>query len=635
MSNLHLFRILPLLFFCSLATNAANLSPAEETAQMVRDNPRKYYYGEGSGTTLEEARTNALTALSQAIKSVVWTDIHGEENTMAATISVRTGISSFTTLANTEAIEFPYDEENQLYRVMQYMSRSELQRLGQERDEKIREWVKTGRAQESRLEISNALKYYYWALCLCDVHSASVKLDIDGKKTEAKPWIESKIRNLLNSIDVTLVNLEERPSDANPYVANVLFSIKGQPVNGLQFSYYTGLRRVDNIYAKNGNASLEFPRIPSDRIDIKYNYAFPDEAKLFDPELEAYFQANPVRNFKESDHKIPVSGTDVTSFTVKAEPKTVPVAAQTATSEPVVADVEIAPRRRLIKTEEAADPQQFLESMQKVEDAIISRDYSSVEQLFTPEGYARFMMMMNSGDVKVTRTKGVERRIEQAEGYIIAKPIPLQITYRKRHHCNENLVLRFTPDGKIGSVAYALTSRAEDDIFRQNMWDMKARYAMLTFMEDYQTAFALKDLDYIDKIFDSNAIIINAVVVPASRKSKRRSGDGYFVDSPAKPRVRYTKRSKEEYLDYLRKDFRNKQFIQLTFEENEIASQSGIKNSIYWIELKQNYASNTYCDVGYLTLMIDLDEFDPYILVRTWTPDKLDLRDMMNRYTQD
>lgn len=612
-------------------------SVADETASRIKSAPEIYHYGEGTGTTLEEARKNALADLSQSIRSVVWTDIVGEENNMESTISARTGISSFTTLGNTETIEFPFDEKLNLFRVMQYVKRTDLLNLVAERAEKIREWVEAGRKQESRLELSNALKYYYWALCLSNVHSSPLKIKVENTEVQAKPWLESKISNLLNAVEVSLENIEERNDPASPIVANLRFSVKGQPVNGLQFSYYTGLRRIDNMNVKNGQASLEFPRLPQNGIPIKYQYAFIDEARLFDPELEAYFSANAVRNFTQADQTIPVKGTTVQTFAIEPKTESEPVAAQSATSAPVVANVQIAKPRKRVETIAEPEPEAFLEAMEKVEMAILGHNYGSVESLFTAEGYAMFTRMMNSGNVKVTRTKGTERRIDQAEGFIIAKPIPVQITYKGGHKCHENIVLRFTRQGKISSVAYALSSRAEDDIFRQNMWSMKARYAMLQFMEDYQTAFALKDIDYIDKIFASNAVIINAVTTPATKRKARRGADGYFVDNPSGKKVRYTKRNKEEYLDYLRKDFARKRFIQLTFEDTEIAAQADFRNqnSVYWIELKQNYASNSYCDVGYLTLMIDLQEIDPYILVRTWTPDKLDLRDMMRRYTLD
>lgn len=625
----------------TVAMPAAAQSFADEEAMRIKDMPDRYYYGEGSGATLEEARNDALCSLSLAIKSVVWTDIRGEENNMESTISARTGISSFTTLSNTETIEFPYDEKNKLFRVMQYIERSELKKLAAERSEKINEWVTTGQQQEGRLEIGNALKYYFWALCLCDVHSSSIKIRPGtGKPVEAKPWLESKICNLLNSIDVHLDNIEERKNDANPYLVNLRFTIKGENVNGLDLSYFTGLRKVEGVHVKNGEATLEFPRIPYDRIAIKYEYAFPDDASLFDPELEAYFQSNAVRGFRQAEHDVVVKGATVSDFKVEQpEEKPAPVTFISSKQAPVTADVEIKPKRKLVDTEEVLDPQPFLDKMKAIEGAIGTHTPDNVKHLFTPEGYSIFKRMMESGTVRVARTEGVNRRVEQAEGYIIAKSIPVQITYKGRHRCNENIVLRFNSQGLVTSVAYALSNRAEDDIFRKNLWGMKARYAMLTFMEDYQTAFALKDLAYIKKIFASNAIIINATVTPGSNRRSRRApadGGGYFIDSrKVQPNVRFVKRTKEQYLDYLERDFDNKNFIQIIFEDTDIAWQSGVKENVYWIELKQKYSSNIYSDVGFLSLMIDLDETDPNILVRTWTPEHLDLHEMMDRYTQN
>lgn len=614
-------------------------SVAEETAQQIKSEPQRYYWGEGAGESLDEARQSALAALSQSIQAVVWTDVYGEENNMGATISAKSGISSFTTLANTECIEFPFDEKNGVYRVMIYVERAELLRMAQARADKIREWIENGRLQESRLEVSNALKYYYWALSLSDVHSASLKIDVDGSKKEAKPWLESKIANLLNSINVELDNVEERPGDANPYLVNLNFTCQGQKVNGLELSYFTGLRQVSGIYAKNGVATLEFPKLPKDNIDLTYEYAFASEGALFDPELEAYFEANPKRVFAQAKHKVRMNGLSAGPSVPDRRQEPALVQATAKDGGAVVAEVEIAKPRKRVETKESADPDKFASTMRSIISAISTKNYESVRSLFTDDGYNTFTRMMQSGEVKLSRSDVTDFMVEQAEGYTIGKRIPVQITYPGRKKCNEDIVVRFRNDGLATSVAYALSKRAEDDIFRENLWNMKARYAMLQFMEDYQTAFSLKDLDYIDRIFSNKAIIISGVVTGGNKRSASGSlnREGVFVDpsSFSNQKVRYTTRTKDEYLKYLRTDFKNKSFIHIVFEDTSIRWQSGVNNDVYWIELKQNYNSNRYCDVGFLTLMIDLDEIDPNIVVRTWTPEKLDLDEVMARYTHD
>ena len=68
--------------------------------------------------------------------------------------------------------------------------------------------------------------------------------------------------------------------------------------------------------------------------------------------------------------------------------------------------------------------------------------------------------------------------------------------------------------------------------------------------------------------------------------------------------------------------FRSKEYINIKFEESEIrkARKCG---DIYGVQIRQNYYSSNYGDVGYLFLMVDLNNPDtPIIHVRTWQPEK-------------
>jgi hypothetical protein len=95
----------------------------------------------------------------------------------------------------------------------------------------------------------------------------------------------------------------------------------------------------------------------------------------------------------------------------------------------------------------------------------------------------------------------------------------------------------------------------------------------------------------------------------------------------------YTKETKDQFLETLARQFADKKYIKLTFEDNEIREQSGVYRNIFWIEIKQFYSSSNYNDQGYLTLMIDMRQADPTIKVRTWAPGKLPLKELMQRYS--
>lgn len=148
-------------------------------------------------------------------------------------------------------------------------------------------------------------------------------------------------------------------------------------------------------------------------------------------------------------------------------------------------------------------------------------------------------------------------------------------------------------------------------------------------MEDYQTAFALKRLDYIEKIFSDDAIIITGKV--AAENTSRRFYDLKALRLSDKNRnVSYKKFNKEQYINQLKNDFFDKRsntykkYIQLTFEDaviSKVASNGYTDNEVMWIEIKQQYNSDKYSDKGYLALQIDLKPKGSLIHVRTWTPE--------------
>ncbi len=80
----------------------------------------------------------------------------------------------------------------------------------------------------------------------------------------------------------------------------------------------------------------------------------------------------------------------------------------------------------------------------------------------------------------------------------------------------------------------------------------EARIILVTFLENYKTAYALKRLDYIDSIFDEDALIITGHVL----KDTGRRGE--FSESPY---VELTRRSKREYIDRLAASIRTQTHV--------------------------------------------------------------------------
>lgn len=162
--------------------------------------------------------------------------------------------------------------------------------------------------------------------------------------------------------------------------------------------------------------------------------------------------------------------------------------------------------------------------MKQVETAVRNGTLGEVRALFTPEGYELFDQMLSIGGVSVVG-EPVYTFYDSGGPYIIGKSLPLNFKFKGRGNSfMEDVAFRFNKEHKIASVAFTLTKRAEDDIFKAaSKWGEASRYAIMSFMEDYQTAYALKRIDYIKSIFSDDAIIITGVVCQAV-------GKGFFQE---------------------------------------------------------------------------------------------------------
>lgn len=62
-----------------------------------------------------------------------------------------------------------------------------------------------------------------------------------------------------------------------------------------------------------------------------------------------------------------------------------------------------------------------------------------------------------------------------------------------------------------------MTDIAEKDIIKKSEWPSDSRMTLINFLEDYQTAYALKRLDYLTKIYSDDVLIIVGHVVKRTK----------------------------------------------------------------------------------------------------------------------
>jgi hypothetical protein len=504
--------------------------------------------------------------------------------------------------------------------VLRYMRADEVDQLFKDREDKIKNYAKMGMAQEARMQIADALRYYSWALTLLLSHprDASIVFDLpDGIRMSAKPWLDSKINEILGGITVKVVDAEEHKDAECPYTLLLNISYRDYPVSNLDYYYHNGQTYIGPISAKDGRGVADFYEYPQDfRFRCEYN--FRSQAENLDRELRA------VLNHIKPQHFPTATKTVVLDTKIKKLQKEAQKARQTDQAVEMVSTgnvasvVETAQQEEILRVQEAVSAPPTQESlltgcMQQVEQAIRDKNYEAIRSLFTEEGYSMFEQLIAYGNANIIAPPKY-RFIQVEDGYL-CKSIPMQFKFRSNKTLVEDVTFRFTTENKINSLAFTLNKIAENDILKMKSWEEDSRISLIRFLEDYQTAYALKRLDYIESIFSEDAWIITGTVL---KKAELKTEDRISFDSR---NVRYTTYTKKEYIDKLRISFAGKEYINLRFEDNDVLKDAR-GQEIYAIQIKQDYYSNNYGDTGYLTLLVDLRGELPIIHIRVWQEQK-------------
>jgi hypothetical protein len=191
----------------------------------------------------------------------------------------------------------------------------------------------------------------------------------------------------------------------------------------------------------------------------------------------------------------------------------------------------------------------------------------------------------------------------------------------------QDAVIIFDQQGKIIDFKIALGYHSISAILRDtvSVTDLRRRQLIVSFVEDFRTAYNLKDNEYLDKVFSDRALIITGKTIEKS------------VEGELKSVTTYTTQTKEQYLNKLKAVFAKYKVLNINFDSINVVQHPRHEN-IYGVNLYQTWNSVTdqggkYNDVGYVFLIIDFaDESKPMIWVRAWSIDNFF---SMNSFTID
>lgn len=578
---------------------------AEERAEQMKANA-EYICGEGWGETYNSADQAALADLISKISLNISNsfEIKEEEFNTNSSFDSKTAITSVmnsyaqATLTNTFNLVISNTPQTH---VLRYIRKSEVNKIFDERKEKVFDYVRSAMRAEEKAKIDDALRNYYWAFAMVRSlqYPNSVKMTIDGVQRLLVTWIPQQIEEIMSNLSTKIAS-----KDGNEI--NLFIKYKGEPVTSLDYTYFDG-QTWSNLYsAKDGMGIVELrPGVEINSLQLKYEYEYADQCQI-DKELESVMQLFKGTSFKNAS--VYINNLDKKS----------------AVSSEAKKEFE-----KSVKTESAAN----LETLSKVENekelagimtrvinAIKAKDYDSVSDCFSEDGLEMYKKLLNYGQARLLGdplfsfyTMGKR---------VVCRSIPMAFSFKNnRRKFVEDVTFTFDENKKIECVAFGLGSQAKTDIFNKGVgaWSDYAKMVIATFLENYKTAFALKRLDYLESVFDDNATIITGHII---KKAPKVAMEGEsFINSNNKL-IKYTRQTKSEYMRKLKMCFQSNQFINIRFADNDVVKM-GAGGETYGIQIKQDYYSTNYGDHGYLFLMVDFNDPDnPSIKVRTWQPDR-------------
>lgn len=583
-----------------------------------------YIWGEGNGTTMSDAEGEALRQMSVQISVSVYNSSYDEESNDN---SVQKAVLQSVSSAKFTNVQMRVLEEEPNAKVFCFMPRSEVKKMFEKRASHIANMVDAGKTAESRMMIDEALRNYYWALVLAKTTPEPVEIEFNDKKGEATSLLPIKIKSVLAMINASVDEIQ----DGKNLILG--FTYNGKPVSSLNFKYNDGQSIVGPIVARDGIGEASMASIPADgKLHLTYELRFRNEVDPTDSDIAGAFNAGILPNINSS-----------VAIAIKNNSKK-------KTAAPVLASAEILAAqptndKRSIAMQNADNTDDLQKAVLAVEAAISSNNPKSAFSYFTPEGYTLFANLMAKNGKVTLVGKAQSHNFIIADGYIIGRATNIKRQFRNGKAFMEKLVYRFNPESrKIESVAFALTQRAENDIMNAAAsWPEVSRWAILNFMEDYQTAFALKRTDYINSIFSDDALIITGTILKKLNNAERAFDRSKSLDLGGPKDIAYSQLSKTEYIDRLRKIFSTREYVHLQFEDNvtrmiDLPAINGInKGAAFGIEIKQRYESTGYSDDGYLTMVFDTRGKLPIIHVRLWQPDKnnmMSLQEFISRFNK-
>jgi len=494
------------------------------------------------------------------------------------------------------------DDDNEKYQYIITMKRSEFREMCADRVTDIQRYITKGIKMEDEACFEDALKSYYWALMLTYAHPQGKKLRFHGDSgTVDYEWLVERINGndgILKSFHF-IVPKENGIEDGDEAMM-VKLRVKnnaGKDVVNLRCECHDGRKFMPNT-VRDGKLIVQLHDKNIKNMKIKVNYDFKEDAKKMNIAVSNAIEMIKVPRFSNNIYVVDLEKT----LSVKK-------------------DEEVYGWNK-IEHNRSVNGNVYLEKMKQIENALRTGNIASARECFSVEGYNMLDTLSRYG--RMTVVGRPDYKLLSYKDEVLCRSITLQFDFRNTPGFSQDIVFRFDTINKVvTSLAFRLSDQAETDIISKTKWPEESRLILVNFLEDYQTAYALKRHRYLESIYSDDALIIVGRLVKKTEIPDRMTLKLTAEEAELK------KYDKDTYMKNLRMCFGNNEYIRLRFTETDF-TKANDRSDVYGVRVRQEYFSSSYGDVGYLFLLVDLRGSMPLIHVRAWQPDKVDLERLMN-----
>ena len=620
------------LFLTVVAASAQDVKQTRAAMKQVQAASDRYLFASATADSLDQAKASAVQQLASQIMTNVTSysnyDLsHRFENgDIDETVLFNQVSETFTNVRLTEyqtLVVGKPDKKNKTYTVFVYIDKGKVREICEEieerekeaqkeREEKlatdVRHYYSEGCKAVKDVRIGDALKYWYWSYVLS--LGTNITIEQGGRREPAARLVETQIENLLN------VAYQQVPINdfQNKYtvILNIEYVDKGvtKKVTNLDYKYNDGITSDQGgPRVRDGVGTLDLQYEDINEVDFYITYRY-DESET-PPDIYEIIKTKGNKTF--------AAATKLVVIPDSLREKSIEPVVESAEESQLIDTLAAEPSNEKFEPV-AHDHDEILKRIQAIELAIRTKEYASVKDYFTDEGYDSFNKLVKYGKASIIGKP--QYRLLDFGPITLCRSITMQFSFlNNKKQFIEDVTFRFNADNLVESLAFTLSDVAESDILGKGNWDRDSRLLLMSFLEDYQTAYALGRIDYLERIFSEQALII----VGNKLMQRKMDNDRIIITES----VKYDTLSKVQYMRRLREHFGRKKYINLNFTETDFERSSNGKN-FYGIRVRQEYFSDTYGDVGYLFLLVDLRFDEPVIHVRAWQNDKLPMEDLFD-----